>query len=788
MERESREGNSGWERVRTRRERRDSARIRRTEGSRRTSEGRKIGQHHSYRRANWRDHKDVTTFYFTRFPEDATAEELWYHFKQTGDVREVFIPRNRNRQGRRYGFVRFKGVRDMHQVQKKLDNMVFGGMKMYVNAPKYGRAKNEELQIAEGGRVEARQPRERKRDVHLSRNPRTEAGFQRGSYAEVVTRNNYRAEQRRTSAKVDRTCYNSTSEVNLDISLTGQQWLKEAWVGRLQNLASFDSIEDEIWWDSGHNISLKYMGGDMVLILGLTEEKAERMLHEEDEGWGELFHSIEKWNPKLRPGFRLTWLQCWGIPLVAWDRQHIQQIVSSIGDVVDADDCVEERRSFEVARILVKTPWKPLIQHTVTVQIKGETFQVHIAEENAHAGVRRQQRSGCEFSSSEEIISEDDDEEMSNGGVLSLWRQQIRISDLAASGETAGEEAAMEATGKEEEPKAGTKEQEDKARRGRGNDESAKSETEALTASEIDGSEAVDYVGREKAARGDDGWRPLSVSKPQQTMPGPDGEGRTNGMGGQGSESEPLDKEIVRRVIKGADTVQITEQCLQNCSAGAAEDQQKGMRENGGERNLGKCDSTATRYSLHENGKRKDEMNVREEELEEGLGYFKSALHMPRDLEKMGLVDLGLAIHTPPKDVSLHNKGPFSTETTPSTSWLVYSRKGRKKKNIAHADDAVMTQESSPALFDIEPGQQKNAGSGIQEQQICLDQSQTQMRPETRNQEEHDDQNAESVWNMVTELGLTTGTSKSNFVQKLEDMEERDGKEAASLGIKKWTP
>ena len=59
---------------------------------RETTGGRELG-HYSYMQANWTDHKDVTSFYFTRFPEDATAEELWYHFKQTGDVREVFIPR-----------------------------------------------------------------------------------------------------------------------------------------------------------------------------------------------------------------------------------------------------------------------------------------------------------------------------------------------------------------------------------------------------------------------------------------------------------------------------------------------------------------------------------------------------------------------------------------------------------------------------------------------------------------------------------------------------------------------
>ncbi|KAH1242353.1 hypothetical protein GmHk_07G019703 [Glycine max] len=171
-------------------------------------------------RANWRQHKDVTSFYFTRFPEDAIVEDLWYHFKQSGEMREVFIPWKRNRHGRRYGFVRFKGVRDMHQ------------------------------------------------------ETRNECGSPARAYAEVVTQTIPRTEQRRASAKDDYTRYNSTSAVNLDIPLTGQHWLKEAWVDRLKNLALFDSIEDDMRWDSGQNISPKYLGDDMVLLLGLTEEKA----------------------------------------------------------------------------------------------------------------------------------------------------------------------------------------------------------------------------------------------------------------------------------------------------------------------------------------------------------------------------------------------------------------------------------------------------------------------------------------------------------------------------------
>ena len=62
---------------------------------------------------NWRDHKDITSFYFSRFADDIIEKELWYDFKKWGDVREIFIPNRRNFTGRRYGFVRFKGVQDI---------------------------------------------------------------------------------------------------------------------------------------------------------------------------------------------------------------------------------------------------------------------------------------------------------------------------------------------------------------------------------------------------------------------------------------------------------------------------------------------------------------------------------------------------------------------------------------------------------------------------------------------------------------------------------------------------
>lgn len=41
---------------------------------------------------------------------------------------------------------------------------------------------------------------------------------------------------------------------------------------------------------------------------------------------------MEKWNPSLRTGFRLTWVQVWGIPLQAWDSKHFRHILVAMGE------------------------------------------------------------------------------------------------------------------------------------------------------------------------------------------------------------------------------------------------------------------------------------------------------------------------------------------------------------------------------------------------------------------------------------------------------------------------
>ncbi|KAH1253242.1 BEACH domain-containing protein B [Glycine max] len=81
-------------------------------------------------------------------------QDLWYRFRKWGDLREIFISKQKNRNDRRYGFARFKGVKDAHELARQLDQIVIGGLKLYVNIPKYERDKAMKAATLPGGKFD----------------------------------------------------------------------------------------------------------------------------------------------------------------------------------------------------------------------------------------------------------------------------------------------------------------------------------------------------------------------------------------------------------------------------------------------------------------------------------------------------------------------------------------------------------------------------------------------------------------------------------------------------------
>jgi RNA recognition motif-containing protein len=82
----------------------------------------------------------ATSFFFTNFPAEVNEEDLWKHFARYGRVGEVYIPKKVDKQGRRFGFVKYRDIKDAAEATDLLrciSDIWFGTFKLRVNRSRF---------------------------------------------------------------------------------------------------------------------------------------------------------------------------------------------------------------------------------------------------------------------------------------------------------------------------------------------------------------------------------------------------------------------------------------------------------------------------------------------------------------------------------------------------------------------------------------------------------------------------------------------------------------------------
>jgi RNA recognition motif-containing protein len=90
----------------------------------------------------------TSSFFFTKFPDNAKNSDLRKLFSNYGQVAEVFIPQKVDKWGRKFGFVKFNEVEDLADLEARLEDVWLWQMRLKVNKARFSR----EDKQGEGGR------------------------------------------------------------------------------------------------------------------------------------------------------------------------------------------------------------------------------------------------------------------------------------------------------------------------------------------------------------------------------------------------------------------------------------------------------------------------------------------------------------------------------------------------------------------------------------------------------------------------------------------------------------
>ena len=282
----------------------------------------------NHRALSWRNNKDITSFYFSHFPDFVNETYLWNLFQEWGKVWEVFIPNAKNKQGQRYGFVRFKGVEDEGRLERQLDNKIYiEGKKLFVNKPKFQRGGKREAE-RKGGEVARGWKDSMNPTVPTQARPNSTTLNNMKSYAEVVRHDHKMIDKEIKMSWMGK--YEPEAEVvSVDIQTTKNKttWLDHTWVGHLKNRGMFEKAVDEVQEVVGMDVKVSYWGDDLVILQDMDEAKAEKLNLREHSKGDTTIYSIQKWTQGMTPEFRLAWIHIWGVPLEIWDAEHFQTLL-----------------------------------------------------------------------------------------------------------------------------------------------------------------------------------------------------------------------------------------------------------------------------------------------------------------------------------------------------------------------------------------------------------------------------------------------------------------------------
>lgn len=305
------------------------------------------------------------TFFFRNFPEYCSEEDIRRSFKDVGRVLDIFIPKKRDKQGKRFGFVRFSTAVRREEILDRLNKVWIGSHIIRAFLPRYQRAP-ENLVV-------------RARNVDTKGKARTDFAshnvtlhskrFLGCSFSEVLAGNGRSSSK--TDAAEDLFQFQSHEE--------DKAWLRDAFTGRLKTEFSWKDHGEEIQQECGGALKLTDMGNQLILIQSTSVDSTEEIINKFDE-WTSFWLDWKKpWSHFDVNHYRTIWTRWIGVPLHAWSRRFFCTVSSKFGRLEELHDVTVHRKSLGEAYVSISTGLDT-IDRIITCNIDGACFKIRIEE------------------------------------------------------------------------------------------------------------------------------------------------------------------------------------------------------------------------------------------------------------------------------------------------------------------------------------------------------------------------------------------------------------------------
>ncbi|KAJ0691752.1 putative RNA recognition motif domain, nucleotide-binding alpha-beta plait domain superfamily [Helianthus annuus] len=264
-------------------------------------------------------------FFVSNLPDRCSSVVVGEFFSVFGNVARVYVARKRDKNGNNFGFVTFKGVKDVKELEGRLKGVKMGSFKLQVNLARFA---------AENSGV---------------------------SSAPVVG-----------TGLPNRSGSGAWGQGNVDS-------LRDV-IGRTVNLETLVDFDKLLRIAKVVFTRIQYLGGLFVMVSFPDEPEMKRFLDGRNI-WGPWFDKLEPWAGQSLPLERVAWLKLYGIPLNLLDADVFMQVGELFGKVLFVPKDTDVDLDLSVVKIGVLVGEAKRCYETVSLRWKNKVFRVWVEED-----------------------------------------------------------------------------------------------------------------------------------------------------------------------------------------------------------------------------------------------------------------------------------------------------------------------------------------------------------------------------------------------------------------------
>ena len=304
-------------------------------------------------------------------------------------MKEVFISRRLNKWGRRFGFVRFFEVRNVGRMERDLDSLYIGNMKLHVNIPKYRRRT---MGVHKGDM----------RDPRASHSGRKREGVERKEVWVEKKRNLSYAEA--VKGKVQQEEWKGTT---IEVETHILPWMEKSVVGQLKEGMDFDQLSEDLVKEGLNRLRARKLGDNLILLTPREGEKAKDIIKDNNEWFDNVFTSIKSWMTSCVADHKLMWLRCYGISLPYWNKECFTNVLGESITLVSIDPSTMLWENLEFVRLQVRCRYNHNPGAMKSMQINKQRCCILIEEETPVYYGELNMVKECGYRSSDSVPSSD---------------------------------------------------------------------------------------------------------------------------------------------------------------------------------------------------------------------------------------------------------------------------------------------------------------------------------------------------------------------------------------------